>query len=573
MKKFIISLILLFSGSDVLAIRDATFERRGEVPSSVFRTLQALSCGEDNCLEMPYPIASSPVDSDRYNQYLYSDHFRVVYSSLCNGNQSVESYANRMLEIAEIVYQKEVVEMGLRPPAGNEQYFIDIFLGRKSRSEDCRGTDYVSGSIIDWPFSYIDTYAGYAAEHPRTEAVAYLVMNAGLTDELLQVTLAHEIHHTIQFAYKHFENSFFSDSYLDEDLWILEAMATAMEKQVFPEVDDYVYYVNRWYETMDHPLDSFNGVHEYGASIWILFLINELSNDVAHNILSLFIAENGWQQILEQVASDSETTLPDLFSRFISAVWNPEDHFTHGDQFNQDAIAESTVRVSPEQSLILNKYGIQPVTFSEDTSLTFDDLVHKWDPPQQSYCDDWNGSSIRRLLCRTGKSLVLFSEKSSQRLSTPYLDLELRKGWNLVSFLTEDQRLASDVLEGPYVQVEDDVWSGSLLEDQTDPIKVLGSGWLFSSQEQSIRTLGDRMMTDYTHLDLGWNLIKVPGSGLGTPSDHDQLIDQVAQKSGYSLQRLLYQSEEGRWLIVDYERAIGAYEVSEQVSAIWAYLQ
>ncbi len=53
--------------------------------------------------------------------------------------------------------------------------------------------------------------------------------------EALQATMAHEYNHVLQFTY---------DSQVARaDLWMLESIATWIEEQVYPTINDYLRYV------------------------------------------------------------------------------------------------------------------------------------------------------------------------------------------------------------------------------------------------------------------------------------------------------------------------------------------
>ena len=76
----------------------------------------------------------------------------------------------------------------------------------------------------------------------------------------LQVTLAHEYFHAVQFAYDAFE-----------DPWFMEATATWAEDEVYDDVDDNRQYLDEWGQLFapDVPLDSFEGSHHYAN--WLFF--------------------------------------------------------------------------------------------------------------------------------------------------------------------------------------------------------------------------------------------------------------------------------------------------------------
>jgi hypothetical protein len=115
---------------------------------------------------------------------------------------------------------------------------------------------------------------GYAApdrgqtgpEHRfRRSLFAYLVMDDDFSRSQfpgttplgdLEVTLAHEYNHILQFTY---------DSY--QDLWMLESTAVWMEDQVYDSINDYRRYLRRWVRLRRVPLTS-PTIKVYGSAVW-----------------------------------------------------------------------------------------------------------------------------------------------------------------------------------------------------------------------------------------------------------------------------------------------------------------
>ncbi|MEO8092350.1 MAG: MXAN_6640 family putative metalloprotease [bacterium] len=120
-------------------------------------------------------------------------------------------------------------------------------------------------------------YYGYASpdegQGSATAKQAYLVLDddyerlaspPGFTAiDAMQVTMAHEYNHVLQFAY---------DS--QEDLWMFESTATWMEDEVYEEIDDYVNYLPFYARKSMVPLtaNSGSGLKIYGAAVWNHYL-------------------------------------------------------------------------------------------------------------------------------------------------------------------------------------------------------------------------------------------------------------------------------------------------------------
>lgn len=104
---------------------------------------------------------------------------------------------------------------------------------------------------------------------------SYLELDNNYTDSIyrqtrgldaLQVTVAHEFNHAIQFGY-----------YQGNDgIWWQEATSTWMEDVAYPEVDDYLQYLSSFLQRPEKALDSGNrfstDFHIYGASLFAHFL-------------------------------------------------------------------------------------------------------------------------------------------------------------------------------------------------------------------------------------------------------------------------------------------------------------
>jgi hypothetical protein len=93
----------------------------------------------------------------------------------------------------------------------------------------------------------------------------------------LEVTLAHEYNHVLQFGID-----------FNEDTWMFESTAVWMEGRVFPAAFDYLQYLPGWVQLTAKPLTSFNGtdpndrdnVKVYGTAVWNKWLDARYGPDV-----------------------------------------------------------------------------------------------------------------------------------------------------------------------------------------------------------------------------------------------------------------------------------------------------
>jgi hypothetical protein len=186
--------------------------------------------------------------------------------SLTDDNSNgIPDYVEAAGEVAEHSYLVENQQLGWRAPKG----------------DGVRGTDLNKVDIYLKQLGGRGIY-GYAAPDPGQQITktdhsqfAYLVIDndfqpsefPGYSSPIqpLEVTLAHEYNHVIQFAI---------DSL--QDTWMFEATAVWMEGRVYPEVLDYLQYLRGWVQLTDQPLTTFNGadptdrrnIKVYGSAVW-----------------------------------------------------------------------------------------------------------------------------------------------------------------------------------------------------------------------------------------------------------------------------------------------------------------
>ncbi len=193
-----------------------------------------------------------------------TDHFCVHWTktgvdkpSLTDGNSDgIPDYVELVKSSAEHSAQVENTDLGWRRPKSD---------GRKGGS---RGkTDIYISALSGGLF-------GYAAPDPDQESPnggiarslkAYLVVDHSYGPkrfpntnavEALQVTLAHEYNHILQFSY---------DAW--QDTWMLESTATWMERMVYPAIRDYLRYLPEWTRSSRVPMAS-SGRKVYGSGVW-----------------------------------------------------------------------------------------------------------------------------------------------------------------------------------------------------------------------------------------------------------------------------------------------------------------
>ena len=168
----------------------------------------------------------------------------------------IPDFVERVQDVAEHVYSVENRKLGWRDPKsdgkkGGGRGKTDIYLAQ------------VGGALFGYAAPDRNQATG-GRRLPR-RLYGYLVLDNDYDSfefpgtkprDVLEVTLAHEYSHIVQFGYDAFQ-----------DAWLAESSAVWMEDQVYDGVDDYLRYVRRWVRRYDTPLTA-NSIKEYGSAVW-----------------------------------------------------------------------------------------------------------------------------------------------------------------------------------------------------------------------------------------------------------------------------------------------------------------
>lgn len=184
----------------------------------------------------------------------------------------IPDYVDAASAVLEEVWAKEVTELGYRPPKSDVASTNDGGDGRIDVYLANLGDDGLYGyCTTDDPnaepgsgYRYYDFSAYCVVDDDYAE---FPPPSNGLAG--LQVTMAHEFFHAVQFAYD-----------AAEDAWFMESTSSWMEDEVYDEIDDSLQYLP--YGPLGRPrapLDLNRGFAVYGAWIWPRFLA-EAAQDV-----------------------------------------------------------------------------------------------------------------------------------------------------------------------------------------------------------------------------------------------------------------------------------------------------
>jgi Bacterial Ig-like domain/Family of unknown function (DUF6055) len=175
---------------------------------------------------------------------------------------------------AENAYSVENVQLGWRSPkpdeglGGNDK--TDVYM------KQLGGSGIYGYSVPDPTQQLSDDHTAFGYIVVDNDFQASEFPGYASPTVPLEVTLAHEYNHILQFNYD-----------VIQDTWMLESTAVWMEGMVYPEAFDYLQYLPGWVQLTQLPLTTFstdpndrNNVKVYGSAVWEKFIAARYGNDV-----------------------------------------------------------------------------------------------------------------------------------------------------------------------------------------------------------------------------------------------------------------------------------------------------
>jgi len=239
----------------------------------------------------------------------------------------IPDYVRRVLRVAERVHQVENEELGWREPKSD---------GR--RGGGVGKTDVYLSQIGGQLFGYAAPDRGQNTKrHPIPRRLyGYLVLDNDYSPfefpgtkplDDLEVTVAHEYNHILQFGY---------DAY--QDPWFAESTAVWMEDQVYNDLNDYLRYARRWVKLGDTPMTA-NSIKEYGSAVWNEWLARRYGRALIRKAWAGAIhARPGGFSVAayeQAIGAAGPSSFSRDFSRFATAVaeWHTDGGFREADLY------------------------------------------------------------------------------------------------------------------------------------------------------------------------------------------------------------------------------------------------
>jgi len=326
-----------------------------------------------------------------HEQVTAEGHFRIHYD--LKGSKAVDpqdddgngvpDYVDVVARTLEEVWSLQVGELDFDRPPG------DGGLG--------------GGSEYDVYITELGRGGAYGFTYPETgghTSYSYLELDNNYTDaiyrqtkglEALQVTVAHEFNHAIQFGY--YQGS--------DGIWWQEATSTWMEEVAYPEVDDYLQYLPSFLLSPEKSLDSGNrfssDFHIYGASIFAHFLGQKYDPILIRNIWEEFGRRtNARIENFDRVLDlEIKGGLEEAVSEF--AIWNyftghrhREGYYHEGDKYPATKLRD--IHVDPSAPKVAVEFSdqvdhlastylhLEPQLLTGGVTIDFSALRGQWNP-------------------------------------------------------------------------------------------------------------------------------------------------------------------------------------------------
>lgn len=249
---------------------------------------------------------------------IITEHFRLEFSDLIEGqadsdNDGIADVIELLAETAELSWEVFIDDMGYPEVNSDSERRTAIIL-------DDNDTYLSAGAL--------------GITSILSNGDPYVAINPFLSDELLQVTMAHEFFHVIQF------DMGVDFAYYDQGINLAESTATWSEDLLYDDIDDYVGYLNDYFDYPDFSIFAAyvpsGTLYEYAMSIWPRYLSEQFGDDVVLGIWEEYQSSSvdyadmaALYEVVSEVVGEEGGFLDEAYAEF--ALWNLDlDYYEEG---------------------------------------------------------------------------------------------------------------------------------------------------------------------------------------------------------------------------------------------------
>lgn len=257
-------------------------------------------------------------------------------------HKTTPSFVQTVAQAFETSYSTIVSGMGFTTPLSDSGMIDDG--GDETRDVylmDC-GFDGVYGYTM--PLSDDRVCPSYMVLDNDFEEFATGTMTA---EEAMQVTVAHEFHHTVQFSI----NSY-------ADIWIMEATSCWMESKVYPNVDDNIQYLNGEGGFFSMPYVSLDDDDQlYNSWIFLKFMTLTWGDQTLEDLWDYLLYRSDGMVAVSSVLASVDSDLKTAFTEFVQKNYSQADFYPGADSYDDIYISNNpgqTLDYSTESSHLIN---------------------------------------------------------------------------------------------------------------------------------------------------------------------------------------------------------------------------
>ena len=184
------------------------------------------------------------------------------------------------------------------------------------------------------------------------EWITYIALNATLGFDDLRATMAHELFHAFQFAFR--------KSAMPDRHWWMEASATWAEDLVYPALDtEQPYLAGSWSQALgvDGPLDSTIRTDEYAAYLWPFFARQRAGGDAT--VVGQVWAASEMKPPLEVIGADAGWDAS--FKTFATWNWNKAplvEYIDHGAPIAEAVLSQDATCMELDCAITAGRHSL-----------------------------------------------------------------------------------------------------------------------------------------------------------------------------------------------------------------------
>jgi hypothetical protein len=249
--------------------------------------------------------------------------------------------------ILDYVYKIEVEQLGYDPPPGqdgNPAVPYQIFFTNQFAYGITRKGDLIAANLPDTSYtSYIEMDNNFAE---------YYFPSQGLDG--LKVTAAHEFHHAIQLGY----------GFRESDIYFFEMTSTWLEEYIYPEIDDYLNYLDFFFEVVSNSrFDQNNLTYPYANSIYLQMLEAQYDASIIRSIWDKLRTEKSHSAI-KSTLEQNNTTWYQSLNHYALWLFYTGDRAISG-TFFKDAAFFPEITIKSEDKIEFDAAFVEDVNITE----------------------------------------------------------------------------------------------------------------------------------------------------------------------------------------------------------------